>query len=497
MKRIVIIGAGLGGLATAIRLAHYGFDVTVLEKNSRVGGKLNIVRESGYTFDTGPSLLTMPFILDDLFQAVGRDRRDYLDVMPVDPICRYNFSDGSRIDAWKDLEKLAAEVARISQSDAGSIDRFFTHAERIYRAASGPFLFQPFGSLDLSGILRNLSNLPAVLKIDAFRSLNDAVSSFFVDERIRQLFNRFATYNGSSPYRAPATLAIIPFIEFHFGGWYIQGGMYRLAEVLRSLALELGVNIRTSTEVRSIEIKNRRASGVKLADGETIKADRVVSNADALYAREQLLDAQEPAPHVEPSLGGFVLLLGVKKRYAELSHHNIFFSPDYRSEFESMVDSRQPAQDPTIYVANTSFADPTHAPEGCSNLFVLVNAPPLEKKGSNGSTRYLVDWESRKHAYRDLIVRKLESYGINDIERNLEYQRIITPLDFERSYHAFRGSIYGTSSNGRMSAFLRPPNKSRSVQNLFFVGGSSHPGGGIPLVLLSGKIVSDLVLREA
>ncbi len=497
MKRVVIVGAGLGGLATAIRLAHYGFEVTVLEKNARVGGKMNIVQENGYTFDTGPSLLTMPFILDELFEAVGRRRDEYLDLMSIDPICRYNYPDGTRIDAWRDVERFKAEVAQLSPGDAESVSRFLDHGGEIYRAASGPFLFQPFGSLDFAGILKNIGNLPAVLKIDAFRTLNDAIEKFFVDSRVRQLFNRFATYNGSSPYLAPATLAIIPFIEFHFGGWYLKGGMYRLATALESLAKELGVTIRLSAEVRGIEVENNRASAVELASGEILRADVIISNADALYAREHLLKAKETYTRIEPSLGGFVLLLGVRKRFSELMHHNIFFSSDYRREFSAMVEQRQPADDPTIYVANTSSVDADHAPDGCSNLFILVNAPALEKTGNNGSARYLVDWEVQKRQYRDLILNKLDSYGIRDVERHIEYERIITPLDFERTYHAYRGSIYGTSSNGRMAAFMRPPNKSRTIENLYFVGGSSHPGGGIPLVLLSGRIVSDLVCSEA
>jgi phytoene desaturase len=489
LKTIAVVGGGLGGLATAVRLAHKGYGVTVFEKNERVGGKMDIRQLGGYTFDTGPTLLTMPFILEDLFSSVGARVEDYVETLPLQPLCRYFFSDGSSLDAFSDLKDFADQVRRISPSDASRVGTFFEHSRSIYDAAAGPFLFSEFGSLRGRALLRSLRYLPAVRKIDAFRTLSEAVAAHFGDSRIRQLFNRFATYNGSSPYLAPATLAIIPFVEFTMGGWYVRGGMHRLALALEKLASHVGVTLRTGRGVREILQKDRKAVGVELEDGEQVEADAVVCNADALFAYRNLLG---PAPsrrmrrfeRLEVSLAGFVLLLGTRRGYPDLAHHNIFFSADYREEFRSLFERNLPASDPTVYVSISSKADPGHAPPGGSNLFLLVNVPP---------TSPAVDWLEERGRYRNRVLETLARRGMEIPEEEIETEEVITPADFQTRYNAHRGAIYGTSSNGRMAAFLRPANRSGELRNLFFAGGSAHPGGGIPLVLLSGKITAGLV----
>jgi diapolycopene oxygenase len=493
MKRVVIIGAGLGGLATAIRLAGGGDDVTVLEKNERVGGKMDFWRSGGYSFDTGPSLLTMPFVVEDLFRTAGKKMEDYLELVPVDPICRYDWPDGSRMDASSDIDKTEAEISRFSPLDASQLRPFLDHGKRIFDAAFEPFLLSPFGSMTFRDIIGGLKHLRAVPNIDAFRPLNQAVEEYFGDARVRQLFNRFATYNGSSPYKAPATLSLIPYVEFMMGGWYVRGGMYGLANALERVARELGVDIRTGVTVDAIRAKGNRIIGVGTEGGELLTADTIVCNADAIYAERKLFSLGSSVRDIEPSLAGFVLLLGAKKTWPQLAHHNVFFSDNYPAEFDAMVREGQPAANPTIYVCNTSVTDLGHAPEASSNLFVLVNAPPLPAADEGGRNP---DWERVKTAYRDRIVSMLERRGLGGLGESIEVEKIITPLDFARSYNAYRGSIYGTSSNSRASAYLRPPNRSRRYGNLYFAGGSSHPGGGIPLVLLSGGIVSDMVARD-
>ena len=492
MKRVAVIGAGLGGLAVSIRLAHAGYRVTLLEKNERVGGKMDLWEKDGYRFDTGPSLLTMPFVLRELFASAGKELEDFLELVPVEPICRYYWPDGSRLDAFTDVGHTVREVERFSRSDAANVPRFLEHGKKIYDAAAEPFLLSPFGSLRFRDLAKSLRHLPAMTRIDAFRSLNDAVEEYFVDGRIRQLFNRFATYNGSSPYKAPATLSIIPYVEFAMGGWYIRGGMYTLARALELLARELGVETRTAVEVQNIVQKGSEVCGIRTRDGKVIEADIVVSNADALYAERALL-GNEGAAQAEPSLAGFVLLLGVRKTWPLLGHHSVFFSENYRAEFDAMSGEGKLSENPTIYVSNTSHTDPDHAPEGCSNLFVLVNAPPLAGPGQEECG---VDWRVEGERYRDRIISILEERGLDGLRESIRTMHMVTPLDFQQRYHAHRGSIYGMSSNSRMAAFLRPPNRSRGYRNLYFVGGSSHPGGGIPLVLLSGRIVADMVRRE-
>jgi phytoene desaturase len=327
--------------------------------------------------------------------------------------------------------------------------------------------------------------LPA---ISSTRRLDAHVKSYFRSPKLQQLFNRFATYNGSSPFQTPATFALIPYVEFGLGAWYVKGGMYEIPKALAQLAAELNVEIKTDAEVEKILVENGKAVGVKLKNGESLKSDFVVANSDAVETYRNLLETENKRiENLEPSCSGFVLLLGAKKRFPALAHHNIFFSDDYRAEFDAIFKELRPARNPTIYVCAASRTDATQAPEECENLFVLINAPYTSAR---------TDWEKEKRGYRDLIVKKLEDFGLEDLEKSIDFEQIITPADFEKKYRANRGSIYGVSSNGVFSAFLRPPNKARSVENLYFVGGATHPGGGIPLVLISGKLATDLILRK-
>jgi phytoene desaturase len=264
--------------------------------------------------------------------------------------------------------------------------------------------------------------------------------------------------------------------------------MYEIPKALAKLARELNVTINTSVEVEKIVVENKTAIGVRLRNGEELKSDFVVANSDAVETYRNLLDAgNERVEKLEPSSSGFVLLLGVRQKFPALAHHNIFFSDDYRAEFNRIFKDLRPAENPTVYVAATTRTEPAQAPEGHENLFVLVNAP---------YTSAQTNWEKEKENYRDLIIKKLERFGLKDLENSIDFQKIITPEDFETKYRANRGSIYGVSSNGIFSAFLRPPNKARKIKNLYFTGGATHPGGGIPLVLISGKLAADLILRE-
>ncbi|HNP73177.1 MAG TPA: phytoene desaturase family protein [Kouleothrix sp.] len=481
----IIVGGGLGGLAAAIHLAAAGRRVLLLEKNERVGGKLNIVAEAGYTFDTGPSLLTMPWVLRNLFAAAGARLEDELSLAQIEPTCRYTWPDGTRFDAFQSLPLLIDQISRLEPRDVDRFLRFLAHTSRIYDAVSRPFLLQPFDGL------RDLIT-PALLrdawKIDSLRTVDRAVSSFFHSPYLRQVFNRYATYNGSSPYRAPATFNLIAYVELVEGGWYIRGGMYMLARALERLARRMGVEVRTSAPVEQIVVRDGVARGVLVA-GTPIEAANVIVNADPRYAYEQLLPTETRTAarlaRLEPSCSGFILLLGIAREYPQLAHHNIFFSSDYPREFAAIFDRGVVAPDPTVYVCASSITDPQHAPPGHTNMFVLVNAPALGSR---------VGWEREALGYRDLVVRKLERMGLADLDRHVAYERIITPADLQTRYNAVGGAIYGPASNHPFSAFLRPPLRARGLRRLFFVGGGTHPGGGIPLVLLSGRAVAQRVL---
>ncbi len=536
-KSIIVVGAGIGGLSAAIRLAAQGYQVTILERQAQVGGKLNRIEMDGFSFDTGPSLITMPYVLEDLFSSVNRNLKDYLDLQSLDITCRYFYHDGLTLNAWRDHERLAEEFVHLNPHDGPALSRFLDSARNIYQAAADPFLYHSLGSpLDvlktfvryvLRGHPRSeedmtgagsmtgaspvmppqpavtstptifpstiLSRLKAVLAALSPQTLDKSVRGFFEDEHLRQLFDRYATYNGSSPYRVASVYTIIPYVELADGGWYPRGGIYAVAQALEKLARELGVTIETCCDVRRILVKQNVARGVVLADGRVIRSDIVIANSDVVTTHRKLLS---PAIHnkryvrrleqLEPSCSGFVLMLGLDKQYPQLSHHNIFFSNDYHAEFDDLFERHVPLSNPTIYVCDTTRSDSTQAPPGHENLFVLVNAPYLTTKS---------DWQREAPAYRDRILDLLASYtqvDLSDIREHIVCEAMLTPQDFYDKYGANAGSIYGLSSNSRMAPFTRPGNMSE-IRNLYFVGGSTHPGGGVPLVMLSGKIVAELI----
>jgi diapolycopene oxygenase len=482
----VVVGAGLGGLAAAIRLAAAGRRVTVLEKQPRVGGKLNLHQAAGFTFDTGPSLFTMPWVLRELFETAGVRLEDRLSIVPVEPTCRYFWRDGTVFDAWQQLPALVQEVARLSPPDVPALFDFLAHTARIYQAVAEPFLLKPFQGITELITPRMMRD---ALRIDALRTVDQAVRSYFRSPHLQQLFNRYATYNGSSPYQSPATFNLISYIELAEGGWYVQGGMYQLAVALEQLARELGVTIETSAAVERILLTGRTVRGVRLADGRELPAHQVVVNADPAYAYQALLP-DRPAiarrlARNEPSCSGLVLFLGIDREYPQLGHHTIFFSDDYRAEFQAIFRDRRPAEDPTIYVAATCRSDPQHAPPGGMNLFVLVNAPADDGR---------LDWPAIRDAEIARVLTRLEQHGLTDLRNHIVYQAGWTPRDLAEAYNAPFGAIYGLSSNSPLAAFARPPQRARDADGLFFVGGGTHPGGGIPLVLLSGRAVARQML---
>ncbi len=490
--KISIIGAGLGGLSAAALLAAQGHDVELFEQNDHVGGKMQEFSVDGFRFDTGPSLLTMPFLLKEVFDRCGKKAADYLEWESVDPVCRYQYSDGVIFTNYRDPEKNRAELLRIAPEDVDAWDSFLDYSADLYRRTSGPYLFNPLQAM------RDIrpSDLPDMLRIDAFSTVSSRVDDYFSSPRLRQLFKRFATYNGSSPFLAPATLNIIPYVELRLGGYYIRGGMYRLARALHNLARDCGVRVYTGTPVDLIvpdPSKKRSISGVMI-NGSLHEADVVVANSDATDTYLNLLPEnalsgrkRKKIARTEPSCSGFVVMLGINRTYNQLEHHNIFFSDDYKDEFRAIFERRELPVEPTVYLTNTSRTNPEDAPPGCSNLYLLVNAPYTQ----NGQL-----WHEWTETYTDHIIHTLEDRGLDGLRESIVVREAITPADFERLYGSNKGSIYGTSSNNRTAAFARPRNKSPWFDNLYLCGGSTHPGGGIPLVLQSAMNVSSLMERN-
>ena len=488
-KRVAVIGGGLGALSGAICLARLGFSVQLFEKNPKIGGKVNEVVLEDYRFDTGASLLTMPSVIDDLFDFAGFNRSDYLEFMPIDPICRYFFADGSVMDTSADKAKMKAAIKQLSPDDAEAYESFLKYAERIHALTAEIFMFTPIHEFKKLMRFRYLRTLFRLYQIDPFRTVHQSVSRFFSDPRIIQLFDRYATYNGSDPFQAPATLNIIPYVEYGLGGYYIKDGIYRLINAMELIARKRGVQIHTSVKVEKICQANKRVDGIR-ANGQKVCADYVLCGSDAVIAHDELIDDQpnqrKKLNRLEPSLSGMVFLWGVRGSHPQLAHHNTVFSNDYDTEFRQIFEHRQVPAEPTIYIAITSKSETGHAPADGENWFVLLNMPYL----APGQM-----WEQEKVRMRNFILDRLRQIGL-DIKDRIEVEQIYTPEDFSKLYASNRGSIYGISSNSKTTAFKRLPNRSRILDRLYFAGGSVHPGGGIPLVILSGKMAAALIAAD-
>ncbi len=478
----------------AARLAAGGRRVVVCEQADVVGGKLGVHRVDGYAFDTGPSLVTLPYALDDLLSTTGVDRREVLDLRRLDPVAHYRFGDGTWFDAPADERQFEDAVEAMRPGNALQWRAFYERAGRIWDATRGPFLESPLGGpWDL---VKQSVRVNDLRTIAPHRTLRSLATSYLDDPRLVAFVDRYATYTGSDPRRAPAALASVVYAERHFGAWYVDGGLRRIADVILDRCLSLGVEVRTGTDVVEVMVREGRAVGVVLATGERIDAATVVANADASDLYERLVPpsnerrrAQRALQRCEPSLSGFVVCLGMKGPTAVTAHHTVLFPERYDDEFDAIFNpSPKPVNDPTIYVSNP--ADDAVRPSGHEAWFVLVNAP---RHSSMGDGRDGVDWrvEGRSEAYADLLMQRLAERGI-DVRSNVVLREIRSPADLEERTRASGGSIYGTSSNGARAAFLRPANRS-PVPGLFLVGGSSHPGGGLPLVLLSAAITSALI----
>jgi phytoene desaturase len=497
MARVVVIGAGIGGLAAAARLGAQGHDVTVCEQAETIGGKVGLFRRDGFSFDTGPSLLTLPAVYRDLFLKTGEPLERVIELSPVDPICHYRFADGVQLD----LPNAApARIARawdeaLGEGAGADWTTFSRHAGRIWDVTRGPFLESPLaGGRTLIGLSRNLGDVRTVAPWLSLRQLGRRYLRH-PDQRI--FLDRYATYSGSDPRAAPAALATIPYVEQTFGAWYVPGGLRRLAEAVAERARETGAKIRTGTAVDRVLVTRERVSGVRLVGGEQLAAEIVVANADAQHLYRDLLPGPEGAAgrkvlrKVTPSLSGFVLLLALRERTPGLRHHTVLFPADYDAEFDHVFGTGRragkpaPCPDPAIYISapDDSALRPDDAHEA---WFVLVNAPRHDPDRG-------VDWNAPGLAeqYADRILHVMAERGF-DVHDRLLWRQIRTPADLERDTRSPGGSIYGTSSNGARAAFLRPANRS-TVDGLFLVGGSSHPGGGLPLVGMSAAIVAELI----
>ena len=483
VKTAVIVGGGLGGLATALRLAAAGLRVTVCERGPTLGGKMNVSEREGFRFDTGPSLITMPWVFEELFEACGAALKEHVELLPVNPLADYVFDDGTRFTYSTSLPEWLEVVRQLEPRDVDGFYKFMQLGARLFALSRETFLRRPpLAPPDLR-VIKSLRHFPVR---NAWGNYHATVAAHFRSPHLRQLYDRYPTYVGSSPYRSPATLAVIPYIEFAYGGWHVRGGLYRLVESLAALARTLGVELLTGARVERIEHEGRRVRGVRLEDGTRLPADVVVMNGDAATTASLLgLNAKAQAP-CERSLSGFVLLRGVGRKLEGLAHHTVYFSSNYEREFAQLFDERRFPEDPTVYVSAPSRTDPSVAPAGGETLFVMANAPADSEVWSTDETARA----------RVRVFERLTKGGFPFVDSPAPVGEEWTPARIAREYLSPGGAIYGTHSHGMRRAFLRPPNRDARVRGLYQVGGSSHPGGGTPTVLLSAEITCELIRKH-
>lgn len=487
-NRIGIIGAGIGGLSAAIRLAALGYQVSVFEKNTLPGGKLSEIHQDGFRFDTGPSVFTMPELVDELFYLVGKEPGDYFQYTKLNQSCKYFFEDGTVINAQQNIQEFANELESKTGEEPQNLYDFLNKSRTIYDLTSDVFVFQSIH--DKKNLFRK-SSLKALFnfhKIDAFRTMHQANASFFSTAKTVRLFDRYATYNGSDPYKAPATLNIIPHLEHSKGTYFPEKGIFSIIDNLVSLAKELGVDFYFNQEVKYVDWQNNKVTSIITDDG-IWNIDKVVSDMDVQTFYSRVMKDEElfaKNKQYEKSSSAIIFYWGMNGQFPPLNLHNIFFAENYKQEFQSIFEKKEIYNDPTIYVYISSKHVPSDAPKGKENWYVMINAP--ENVGQ--------DWKRFKEQARQYIVSKLNHLLKTNIENFIEFEHYMDPRDIEAHTSSFHGSLYGNSSNDKFAAFNRHPNFSKRIKNLYFVGGSVHPGGGIPLCLASAKIVADKIQQR-
>lgn len=486
-KKAVVIGAGIAGIASAIRLQLKGFEVTVYEKNAYPGGKLSVFQLGDYRFDAGPSLFTMPQFVEELFSLAGKKTADYFEYVKHPTSCKYFWQDGTQLHAESDVQKFAEKVQETFQIEEDVIVKKLQKAAFINEEIGDLFLEQ---SLHQPTNFFNFKTLKSILNIGKFdldKTLHQANQKDLKHPKMVQLFDRFATYNGSNPYKTPGIMGIIPHYEHNVGTFFPTKGMNSITTSLVKLAENLGVKFQYNEIVKEIILdkSQKKVLGIETENGK-ILADVVFSNMDIYFTYHQLLP-NYPKPiktlSQERSSSAIVFYWGIRKEFKELDLHNIFFAEDYKAEFDAIFEQRTMYKDPTIYINISSKICKEDAPNQSENWFVMVNAPA--NIGQN--------WEKLVANTKKNVIEKLNAHFKMDIESLIEYEEILDPRTIESKTSSYQGSLYGTSSNSKFSAFLRHPNFKKNIKGLYFVGGSVHPGGGIPLCLLSAKIATNHV----
>ena len=488
--KIGIVGAGIAGLATALRLKAQGHDVVVFESNAYTGGKLHALELEGYRFDLGPSLFTMPHFVDELFTLFNEQPRDYFNYIQKENVCNYFWEDGTRFVASGKREAFVQEFSQTFNEDPKNVSNFLDNSALKYELTSPLFIEQSLHRFSTYASLKTLKAIVKFPSLDVHKTLFKTLKSYFKNPKSLQFFSRHATYNGSSPYKTPGIMSLIPHLEMRFGTFYPKGGMHEISQSLFRLAERQGVSFHLNEGVEEIVLSSdrKRAKGLKTKRQE-YDFDVVVSNMDVVPTYRKLLPTLKAPERIlkqERSSSALIFYWGIAKSFKELDLHNIFFSDTYAEEFKAIFEDKVLHKDPTVYVNITSKHSPNDAPANNENWFVMINAP-----GNYGQ-----DWDELIALSRERIIAKLSRILNCDLGAFITVEHILDPRGIERSTQSYRGALYGAASNSQFSAFLRHPNHRSALSNVYFCGGSAHPGGGIPLCLQSGKIVSELIAND-
>ena len=489
MKKAIIVGSGFGGLAIANRLQAKGFQVQLFEKNEKVGGHAYQLLKNGYTFDMGPSLITAPDIIDGVFKAAGRQMSDYLDLIYLDPFYRIYFHDGSMLDYTADSVRMKEQMVQFNKRDADNYDRFINYVRQLYDAV----ITDGLGSVpfDLNTLLQFL---PKALKLKALQPAYKVVSKFFYDPRNRFAFSFHPLFIGGSPFRAPSVYLMIPYLEKAGGVWFTKGGMYSLVQAFEKLLLETGGQIHTNSEVSEIVVRNRKAIGV-IANGDFHQADLVVSNAHFAHTHLDLIKPENHRKFTERkvkkmnySMSCFLMYIGVKKQYPQLKHHTLILSERYKELVKDIFDRKILPDDFSMYLHVPTRTDASMAPEGSESMYVLIPVPNL-----SGNT----DWSQMAQPYAEKILSFLEEdFGLQDLRKNIEVLELFTPDDFQTQRNNYLGSAWGLEPRLTQSASFRPSNRSKEINGLYMVGASTHPGAGVPGVLLTAEATEKAIMDD-
>ena len=491
MNSAIVIGAGIGGLAAAARLARAGFQVTLLEKNAHPGGRCGILERDGFRFDTGPTLFLMPEIFSETYSAIGERMEDHLDLLRLDPTYRVHFHDGTTFDITADLNSMCKQLDAIEPGAFEAFLRFMSEGYMHYHLSLKHFVGRNFTSW-LEYL--NPMNIPLIFRIKALVKHYNYTSRYFKDPRLRAAFSFQNMYLGLSPYDAMATYSLLQYSEIADGVWFPRGGMYKMIESLAAIADGLGVQFRYETPVTQIDVEGTQASGVKLADGGRLNADVIIANADLPYVYSELLPGDGTASRLAKkkyASSALMFYWGVSgERYPQLLHHNVFLADhQYRESFDRIFRDLTLPGEPSFYICAPTRTDPSFAPPGSDSLLVLVPVGHIHDENPQ-------DWLALRERAREIVLSRTTALGLADLAEKMEFEEAIGPPDYLRTLNLMKGAAFGLSHNFLQVGYLRPRNRHQRHKNLYFVGASTHPGAGLPIVLISARLVVERILKE-